>query len=252
MKKSIKIKELNWQIVLGVSLIMLSAVLYFWHYLVFHDAHHIFIYLLGDVAFVPVEVFLVTMIIHRVLKIREKKIMMEKLNMLIGAFYSDTGTYLIDFFSGCNDTVNEAEKDLLVSNDWSHERFNMVKKCLSAYDYKINIKKHNLEDLHIFLVSKRDFLLRLLENPNLLEHEAFTDLLWAVFHLTEELSHRKSLKKLPETDYEHLAIDMERVYSLIVRQWLDYMEHLKNNYPYLFSLAVRTNPFDKEASATVK
>jgi len=31
-------------------------------------------------------------------------------------------------------------------------------------------------------------LLGLLGNPNLLEHDSFTDLLWAVFHLMEELS----------------------------------------------------------------
>jgi hypothetical protein len=30
------------------------------------------------------------------------------------------------------------------------------------------------------------------------------------------------------------------------------MEHLKNDYPYLFSLAVRTNPFDPNASVEVK
>ena len=29
-------------------------------------------------------------------------------------------------------------------------------------------------------------------------------------------------------------------------------EHLKNDYPYLFSLAVRTNPFDPNASVEVK
>lgn len=31
-----------------------------------------------------------------------------------------------------------------------------------------------------------------------------------------------------------------------------YMKHLKEDYPYLFSLAVRTNPFDPNASAEVK
>ncbi|MEJ2700855.1 MAG: hypothetical protein P8Z79_00265 [Sedimentisphaerales bacterium] len=31
-----------------------------------------------------------------------------------------------------------------------------------------------------------------------------------------------------------------------------HMEHLKSDYPYLFSLAVRTNPFDSNASAQVQ
>jgi hypothetical protein len=29
------------------------------------------------------------------------------------------------------------------------------------------------------------------------------------------------------------------------------MEHLKEQYPYLFSLAMRTNPFDPEARAEI-
>jgi len=91
-----------------------------------------------------------------------------------------------------------------------------------------------------------------LGNPNLLEHDSFTNLLWAVFHLTEELSLRKSLNGLPETDYQHLSGDMKRAYHLLIVEWLDYMMHLKTNYPYLFSLAVRTNPFDTNASVEVK
>ena len=101
-------------------------------------------------------------------------------------------------------------------------------------------------------MKKRDFLLRLLENPTLLEHEAFTDLLRAVFHLTEELQSRQSGIELPPNDYMHLAGDIKRVYSLLVQQWLDYMKYLKVNYPYLFSLAMRTNPFDQEASPVVQ
>jgi len=30
------------------------------------------------------------------------------------------------------------------------------------------------------------------------------------------------------------------------------MDHLKNQYPYLYSLAVRTNPFDSGAKAEIE
>ena len=127
-----------------------------------------------------------------------------------------------------------------------------MSKHLKNYDYGIDIQKMSLEDLRTFLTGKRDFLLRLLENPNLLEHEKFTELLRAVFHLTEELGNRKSTRGLPETDRAHLAGDIKRAYVQLVHQWLDYMRHLKDNYPYLFSLALRTNPFDQQASPIVK
>ena len=58
------------------------------------------------------------------------------------------------------------------------------------------------------LLKKRDFLLRLLENPNLLEHDSFSSLLLAVFHLTEELAQRTDLSHLSRSDREHLAGDV--------------------------------------------
>lgn len=73
-------------IILAVILIALSALIYFVHYLIFRDVHHIFIYLVGDLAFLPLEVFLVVIVIERVLARREKQAIMQKLNMVVGAF----------------------------------------------------------------------------------------------------------------------------------------------------------------------
>ncbi|OPY65538.1 MAG: hypothetical protein A4E63_02935 [Syntrophorhabdus sp. PtaU1.Bin050] len=109
----------------------------------------------------------------------------------------------------------------------------------------------DLATLKDFLCGERDFLVRLLENPILLEHQSFTDLLRAVFHVTEELAYRDEVRNIPVTDRNHLANDIQRAYSLLVNQWLDYMKYLKSNYPFLFHLAMRTNPFDRTASITV-
>ncbi len=245
-------KKFSWQIILGISLILLSALVYFIHYIIFRDPHHILIYLVGDIAFVFIEVLLVTLIIHQILSKREKRARLEKLNMVIGAFFSEVGTKLLTYFSDFDPKLDKIRKELIVANGWSEQEFSRVSKRLENYEYEVGIKKVNLEDLRGFLVGKGNFLLRLLENPNLLEHESFTELLRAVFHLTEELAHRKDLRELPDTDYEHLAGDIKRAYTLLVQQWLDYMRHLKDNYPYLFSLAMRTNPFDENASPIVK
>jgi hypothetical protein len=42
-------------------------------------------------------------------------------------------------------------------------------------------------------------------------------------------------------------VDIRRAYHLLLREWLGYMAHLHADYPYLFSLAVRTNPFNPAA-----
>lgn len=245
-------RGVSWQIILGFSLILLSAVFYVLHFILFRDAHHIFIYLIGDVAFVFIEVLMVTMIIHQLLSIREKRARLEKLNMVIGAFFSEVGTRLLTYFSDFDPKLEDIRKELVVTADWSDKHFTSVSNRLKDYNYGVEIQKVELEYLRDFLVGNRDFLLRLLENPNLLEHEAFTGLLRAVFHLTEELESRENIRQLPENDYKHLANDIERAYILLVHEWLRYMKHLKDNFPYLFSLAIRINPFDQSASPIVQ
>lgn len=110
----------------------------------------------------------------------------------------------------------------------------------------------DLPELYAYLHGQRDFLLRLLENPNLLEHDKFTEMLWAVTHLLEELSARDDLTRLTEKDLDHLSGDLARAYCELAGQWVGYMEHLQKQYPYLFSLAMRTNPLDPKASAAVE
>jgi hypothetical protein len=244
-------KGLHWQVLLGGALIVLSAVVYVIHYLIFRDTHHIFIYLVGDIAFVFFEVLLVTLVIHSLLSQREKRRRLEKLNMVIGAFFSEVGTKLLSYFSDLDPNLNKIRRELVVTGEWSEGDFLAVSNRLRSYRYQVDILQVELAGLKTLLVRKRDFLLRLLENPNLLEHESFTELLRSVFHLTEELESRDDIESLPDTDYNHLAGDIKRVYSQLVHQWLDYMKHLKDNYPYLFSLALRTNPFDQEASPIV-
>ena len=242
----------NWKILLGIILITLSAVFYYIHWLIFRDAHHIFIYLIGDIAFVFFEVLLVTLVLHQLLHHREKKAMLHKLNMVIGVFFSEVGTELLDILYSFDADVSSVTKELVNIKDLSEKEFGKISRTIKSHNYQIDSEKGNLDLLKNFLKEKRQFLLNLLENPNLLEHESFTDLLWAVFHLTEELVHRKTLKGLLETDYKHLSGDIKRSYRFLISEWIDYMKHLKKKYPYLFSLAVRTNPFDAAASVEVK
>jgi hypothetical protein len=244
-------KHFRWQVLLGTSLVLLSALVYYLHYVLFHDAHHIFIYLVGDIAFVPVEVLLVTLIIHRLLERREKQSRLEKMNMVIEAFFSEVGTSLLKVFSDCDSGTEEMKKDLSSVDKWSDKDFDVKKKRLADHDFPICMERIDIDDLSAFLLKKRNFSIRLLENQNLLEHESFTDALRAVLHLTEELAVREGLEHRPDKDTEHLAGDIKRAYGRLVLQWLDYMRHLKDNYPYLFSLAMRTNPFDVNASPLV-
>lgn len=245
-------KRFNWYFVVGFLLIALSAALYIVHFFIFKDSHHIFIYFIGDLAFVPIEVLLVTVIIHRMLNMREKRTMMEKLNMVIGAFFNEVGTELMRHFFEFDENFSTVNKYFLTIQDWSKKEFTATRQKLNNFHFDINISKGDLDSLRAFFTEKRDFILMLLQNPNLLEHDTFTDLLWAITHLTEELACRDQCIDVLDSDLEHLEVDMRRAYVLIIQEWLDYMNHLRVTYPYLFSLAVRMNPFNPEASPVVK
>ena len=231
--------------------IAVSAVFYLIHYFIFQDPHHIFIFLLSDIAFLPLEVFLVVIVIERILARREKQAVLVKLNMVIGAFFSEVGNSLLKDMLGHFREKDEIRKTLAVNQHWTHNDFVKAASYMISMDQQPDYRDINFEILKKFMIQKRAFLLGLLENPNLLEHDRFTDLLWATFHLTEELEARQSFDDLPESDIKHIALDLQRVYRHLTTEWLLYVEHLKAQYPYLFSLVVRTQPFQESPSPVV-
>lgn len=245
-------KYLNWMLSISLILIIASALTYTIHYFIFRDLHHIFIYMLGDFGFLFLDVLLVILFIERLLSRRDKRSIMNKLNMVIGTFFSEVGLEMLKKFSNFVINSQNLERQLELSPDWEKKDFKKAMAAVQNFPYEIKIDKSSLLEIREFLLSKRSFLMRLLENPNLLEHERFTDLLWAVFHLTEELVFRgELLDDLPDTDYEHLNIDLRRAYSQLTIEWISYTAHLKESYPFLYSLVARVNPMNPQASPVV-
>ncbi|MFH0862477.1 MAG: hypothetical protein V1875_05535 [Candidatus Altiarchaeota archaeon] len=244
-------KVSRWELNAGIILVVMMVCLYGLHFLVFKDVRGEGFLIVNDLAFLPIQILLVSLVLERLLNERQKQERMEKLNMIIGVFFSEVGTKLLTYLSDHDPNLETIKGDLVVGKDWTEEEFNKTSNKLKGYKYGIDIEKIDMEQLRCFLLSKRDFMLRLSENPNLLEHETFTELLRAAFHLTEEFGQRGILSGIPPKDREHLAGDVKRIYGLIVLEWISYMNHLRQNYPYMFSFAMRTNPFDRKASATI-
>ena len=105
----------SWQITLGFLLVILSALVYLLHYYLFGDAHHIYIYLVGDIAFVFLEVLFVTLILHKLLEYRERKSLFKKLNMVIGAFFSEVGTELLKLLFEFDEEASKIANKLIIA-----------------------------------------------------------------------------------------------------------------------------------------
>jgi hypothetical protein len=245
-------KRNRWFIVVGLILVGLSATLHYVHYLIFHDAHHVLIYLAGDIAFIPLEVFLVAVVIERVLSKHERDERLQKMNMPIGMFFGEVGTELLACLVQFVRDREQLMFGLNVQSGWRASTFRKGEADARAWAYEVSVPPEGLRQLRDLLGPHRDLLLMLLGNPNLLEHEQFTDLLSAIFHLMEELGVRPSFEGLPDSDMAHLANDARRVLSNLTVAWLQDCRHLQSEYPYIFSVVVRTHPLQENPDPVVR
>lgn len=244
-------EDTRWKLFAGLLLVTIALALFTAHYLIFNDAHHILVFGIFDLAFIPLEVLVVTLIIDQMLESREKKQRMEKLNMVIGTFFSNAGTPLLSLLTRADPKIADIQPQIAKGASATGSAFSEIETCLNSHSCNVTIDNVDLVALRDLLDKNEDFFLRIVENPMVFEHESFTDVILAVTHLSEELKARSDLAALPPSDLAHLQGDMNRVYSQLVPAWVKYMEYLKNHYPYLFSLAIRKNPFDPKASVVV-
>lgn len=225
-------------------LVCAGIVLHAVHYLIFGDLHHIAIYLLGDVAFLPIEVLFVTLVVDRLLGEREKMERRHRLSMVIGVFFSELGRPLLETLRNSLEDGSVLRAVQLSPQTGERE---LRQAALTARHLNLNAKlePQDLQNLRDLLQEHQDLSLALLANPTLLEHEEFSDVLWAVVHLREELVAREKLADLPESDVRHLEGDAQRVFRRLLAHWLQYLLHLHKHYPYLYSFAVRADPLQE-------
>ncbi|RMG94079.1 MAG: two pore domain potassium channel family protein [Candidatus Dadabacteria bacterium] len=172
-----------------------------------------------------------------------------RVEMVVGIFFSEVGAELLRRLAAADPVLAAAPPR--VRPDRAREDFDALERRLGTHEFLLDPERLDLGDLAAFLRERGELLLRLYENPNLSERGEFTELLRAVLHLREELLTRRDLSSLTPPDRQHLTFDARRVYPLLARRWIRYVEHLETAYPYLFSFAVRTNPFDREARPEV-
>jgi hypothetical protein len=183
---------------------------------------------------------------------REEAIRQQKVDMVTGLFFSEMGNELMKHFIRFDPEAETLHKSLKISAEWENDDFDKAHNFLKKHRLSINSYRGDIIALLKYLQNRGDLLLRLIENPIIQEHENFASLLRALFHLRDEFLNRNDLSELLDSDRKHLERDIERAYKLLIFEWLRYIRYLKKSYRYLFSLAIRTNPFDPEATAVVK
>ena len=250
-------KRLSWKVKFSILMIILIIIIYGSNYLVLGDAEHIISYIWTHLGFIPVDILLVAFILDEIIEKKEKEAILEKLDMLMSTFFSEVGNDLISQLSAAN-KYKASTENLKAIKNWDESDFDnkLAELKGASLDFQVDIppeeREEFLENLRTLLSGKREFIINMINNPNLLEKEEFTELINSILHLDEELEHRKDLTLVTDTDFGHLNGDMKRVYDKLVYEWVYYLKYLYKHYPYMIALVVRTNPFDSDADVYVK
>lgn len=244
-------KPSRFTIVLLVVLVILSIGLFALQHIIFNEPKESGFLFFQDLAFLPLDVLFVSLILDKIINAREKREKLEQINIVISAFYSEVGSDAIRVLNLFIGNIGGFRELLGGMEEWTGDRYGAAARCVLEYRLEADSRAGDLEAAAGFLIERKGSMLLMFENPNLLENNRFTGMLWAVYHLQDELSHRDGFENLPESDLDHLSRDIERAYKLLVAEWIYYMRHLKEKYPYLFSLALRKNPFEERKSVVV-
>lgn len=236
-------KRLKFNRMIMLVLIILFVLFFGLQQLIFRNLQETLYLFFQDLLFLPLQILLVTFVLNKVLESREKQEKLEQINIVVSAFFSDIGTEAINTLNPFIADFTDIKRLLDMSPEWSGKEFQYAEKDIKTHKFHADIKPGSLEPLKAALLPKKAYLLQMFSNPNLLEHNTFTDMLWALYHVIDELENRTCLQSLPDSDISHLSNDIVRAYGLLVYEWVLYMKHLKYKYPYLWSLAVRKSPF---------
>jgi hypothetical protein len=231
-------------------LIFLSATIFILQFFLFGDIRDTFFYLFEDLAFLPIQILIVTFVIERIIDQRDKKEKLSKIHVLINVFYSEVGRDCITIMTKFIGNFSELQDCVTITDEWDNPQFVKAIKTLTKFDFVDAHEPYDFQKLNSFLSDKKQFMLSLLENQSLIEHDEFTNMLWALFHVQDELQFRaNNFDIMPEEDIKHILLDIRRAYPLLLIEWMYYMQNLKEHYPYLYRFSLKNHPFIKEQRA---
>ncbi len=229
-------------IILVLVLTITSACIYLIQIYLFKRPDDTVYYFFQDLAFVPFEAIVVTLVLNNLLNVMEKRRKMKKIHVIISAFFAEMGLTVISELIKFNQN-NREFRQRFVLTDFNKSTMKSLKKTANEFEYKIKATPPSLETLSLILNEKKPFMISMLENSNLSEHDSFTDMLWAIFHVADELQSRGSIKDFSESVLDHLANDILRAYKAIIIEWVNYIKYLNDEYPFLYDAAIKKNPF---------
>ncbi len=219
-------------------LFAVSAVIYAVQIILFHQPETTAFYIFQDLAFMPVTIAIATLVVGELINEREHQNRLEKSKMLQSTFYTELGNALVRTLLE-SAAQSKQISELITFRSMSDRDLKSLQEEIFQMPLDISLSKEIFNQANGLLLSARTSLMVLSSNPLLFEHEAFTDLLWSVFHLMDEYQLRGEFDSLSAGDLEHLNLDYEKTYRQLLSGYIANAQYLHDTYPNLFAATVK-------------
>lgn len=239
--KPVKAKLTVKQLIL--LLLCASALLYAIHYLIFRDLHHLAIFGLHELAFVPLEVILVTLGLDQLVEKTHREEARSKVSIIETLYFNESGGTMLRYLTSFDPDAARLRELLQVTQDWRSSDFRQAIRQLKSYPFLLDLDRIDFFGLHYHLSQRHEYYRSMLENPALTQSEAFTEMIMKIYLLWEELDGRTNLYQLPEKDRNYLAELLHEIYRELTEYWLDNVYNHSIHNRFRLHRAVESNPF---------
>lgn len=239
--KPVKAKLTVKQLIL--LLLCASALLYAIHYLIFRDLHHLAIFGLHELAFVPLEVILVTLGLDQLVEKTHREEARSKVSIIETLYFNESGGTMLRYLTSFDPDAARLRELLQVTEDWHPSDFRQAIRQLKSYPFLLDLDRIDFFGLHYHLSQRHEYYRSMLENPALTQSEAFTEMIMKIYLLWEELDGRTNLYQLPEKDRSYLAELLHEIYRELTEYWLDNVYNHSIHNRFRLHRAIESNPF---------
>ena len=239
--KPVKAKLTVKQLIL--LLLCASALLYAIHYLIFRDLHHLAIFGLHELAFVPLEVILVTLGLDQLVEKTHREEARSKVSIIETLYFNESGGTMLRYLTSFDPDAARLRELLQVTEDWHSSDFRQAIRQLKSYPFLLDLDRIDFFGLHYHLSQRHEYYRSMLENPALTQSEAFTEMIMKIYLLWEELDGRTNLYQLPEKDRSYLAELLHEIYRELTEYWLDNVYNHSIHNRFRLHRASESNPF---------
>lgn len=218
-------------------LIGISVIIYALQIIIFDDRRTTAFYIFQDLAFMPITIAIATLVVGDLVNRREQKEQQEKTRMLTSSFFTQMGADLLDIMMRGSSRADDLTH-LMQAPTKDDKDVQRVQSQLQSADLGFTLSADIYDESMDIILKSRQALLTLSSNPLLLEHECFTEMLWGIFHLSDEFRLRGNYKELDEDGREHMEDDFEKVFRLLLVNRVANLQYLQKTYPNYYSASL--------------